>query len=249
MPLPVSMTEGGLLQASDVAGENMAQPAANSSQGAIQSRRYHRGRDTHQLVVQLVPPNSRVLDVGCASGYLGVDLHTKGCTVTGIDVDSVNVAAARATRAYEQVVELNLDDTRAPLPDGPYDVLLCADILEHLVDPVGTLQRLTRLVVADGLVVVSVPNVAHVATRWNLLLGRFPYTETGTLDRTHLHLYTYRTACELVADAGLRVADVYAGSDRFGKVLSFGPRPARTLRGLLAYNIVLAARKPSHVAA
>jgi 2-polyprenyl-3-methyl-5-hydroxy-6-metoxy-1,4-benzoquinol methylase/glycosyltransferase involved in cell wall biosynthesis len=251
VPLPValSMTEGGMLQWSDAGTAGMVRPAANGHGAEVRSFRYHRGRGTHQLLVNLVPENAHVLDVGCAAGYLGVDLQAKGCRVTGIELDPLYVAAARETAAYETVVELDLDDASAPLPEGPFDIALCADVLEHLRQPLETLRRLATLVRPGGQVLVSLPNVAHVSTRLRLLFGGFTYTETGTLDSTHLHLYTYRTARELVEAAGLTVTTTLAGSDHFGRLLSSGPAPARALRGLLAYNVVLVCRKTANSAA
>jgi hypothetical protein len=121
--------------------------------------------------------------------------------------------------------------------------VLCADVLEHLRHPVKTLRRLGRLVSPTGQVIVSLPNVAHVTIRIRLLVGQFRYTQRGILDRTHLHLYTYESAKDLLDSAGLKVERLYAGSDRFGNLLSFGPAPIRKLRGLLAFNVILVARR------
>lgn len=192
-----------------------------------------------------MPSNSRVLDVGCSTGYLGELLRRKGCTVVGIEVDQDGVATARSTGAYAEVYELNLDDDAVRLPNQQFDVVLCADILEHLRHPDTVLRRLCNLLSDDGCVVVSLPNVAHLSIRVDLLRGKFTYTDTGILDRTHLHFYTYRTAMDLVQNAGLRVDSVLAGSNRFGDILSFGPRALRMLRGPLAFSIVLIARRES----
>jgi 2-polyprenyl-3-methyl-5-hydroxy-6-metoxy-1,4-benzoquinol methylase len=169
-------------------------------------------------------------------------LAKQGCTLVGIEANPDSVIAARSTGAYEEVLEIDLDDGSTALPDQRFDVVLCADVLEHLRQPETVLRRLCKVLTEAGLVVVSLPNVAHVSTRLQLLAGKFTYTQTGILDRTHLHLYTYRTATELLHDAGLQVESALAGSNRFGDLLSFGPRPMRMLRGLLAYNIVLVAR-------
>ena len=192
-----------------------------------------------------MPPASHVLDVGCASGYLGELLAAQHCTVVGIEVDGGAARTARSSGAYLAVHEIDLDDATGELPSGPFDVILCGDVLEHLRDPELALGRLVQLVATTGQIIVSLPNVAHVSLRLQLLAGRFQYTERGILDRTHLHLYTYRRARALVERAGLRVEHQLAGSNNFGNVLSFGPRPMRLLQGLLAYNIVLVTRPMS----
>lgn len=220
--------------------------ASDSTKPELSTARYTLNLDrhggTHALLVRLVPPGSRVLDVGCATGYLGGLLVAKGCTVVGIEAEREAVRVARTSGAYLAVHEIDLDDATASLPSGPFDVVLCADVLEHLRHPQRTLRLLCRIVTDDGRVIVSLPNIAHLSVRIALLAGRFRYVERGILDRTHLHFYTYDSARALVEEAGLRVESVLAGSNRFGEALSFGPRPVRQLRGLLAYNIVLVAR-------
>lgn len=196
---------------------------------------------THATLASLVPTRSRVLDVGCATGYLGKLLAARGCTVTGIEYDTVAAAAARDTGAYDHLYEMNISDSTQQLPPGPFDIVLCADVLEHLLDPVHVARRLAALLAPDGRMIVSVPNVANVAVRIALLAGRFDYADTGILDRTHLHLYTHDTARKLIRQAGLRTETVLSGSDRFGWLLNSRGPAARALRGLLAYSIIIVA--------
>jgi SAM-dependent methyltransferase len=86
-----------------------------------------------------------------------------------------------------------------------FDVVVCADVLEHLPDPAAVLARVRRWIAPGGLLLVSLPNVANVAVRLSLLAGRFEYAETGILDRTHLRFYTRRSARRLVENAGFRI--------------------------------------------
>ena len=85
-----------------------------------------------------------------------------------------------------------------------YDVVLCLDVLEHLVDPAGALAALRGLA-PRGRALISLPNVAHWSLRKELLRGRWEYTESGLLDRTHLRFYTLDTARSLLSQAGWRV--------------------------------------------
>lgn len=197
---------------------------------------------THAMLVRLVPRSTRVLDVGCASGYLGQLLAAQGCTVVGIERDAEQAQVARSSGAYVAVYENDLDDTMPTLPLNGFDVILCGDVLEHLREPVGSLTRLRALLAHSGLLVVSLPNIAHATVRLQLLVGRFRYTDRGILDRTHLHFYTHESARAFIDSAGFQVESVLSGSDRFGQLLSFGPNAIRRLRGLLAYNIIVVAR-------
>jgi methionine biosynthesis protein MetW len=208
------------------------------------------GGGTHRTLVSLIDPGIRVLDVGCASGYLGAALHhEKACRVWGIDVDPASVEAARA-RGYEDVVQADLDAPDLPadlaaglgLPDS-FDAILAADVLEHLTRPLPLLARLTPLLRPGGTLVVSLPNIGHLTTRLGLLAGRFEYTETGILDRTHVRLYTFKTARALLAEAGFRVTGEYSGSGAFGALLNRSGPSLRPFRGLLAHGVILTAQR------
>ena len=89
-------------------------------------------------------------------------------------------------------------------PDG-YDVVLFLDVLEHLAHPEEVLIAARGWLRPRGIVLCSIPNVAHWRVRLSLLRGRFDYEDVGLLDRTHLRWYTRRTARELVAGAGYQI--------------------------------------------
>lgn len=89
-----------------------------------------------------------------------------------------------------------------------FDVVVCADVLEHLPDPAAVLDRVRGWIAPGGRLFVSLPNVANVAVRLSLLAGRFEYAEAGILDRTHLRFFTRRSALRLVESAGFRIRRV-----------------------------------------
>lgn len=160
---------------------------------------------SHTQVIDAVGHDKRVLDVGCATGYLARELGNRGCAVSGVEVDT---EAAEEARPYlDRVVVADLDNSRLTehFEAGSFDVVIFADVLEHLVDPAAVLADATSLLAPGGKVVLSVPNVAHGSLRLALLQGRWAYTDTGLLDRTHIRFYTYATLLELVEGAGLTV--------------------------------------------
>jgi len=162
---------------------------------------------THLRIVNTVVPGSRVLDLGCASGYLARALKDRGCRVVGIEMDA---AAARSAQAHcDQVI---IGDAGDPdvlrKADAPFDAVICADILEHLPDPRSVLCRLRTMITPGGFLLVSLPNVAYWRMRWDLLKGRFDYTDTGLLDRTHLRFYTVHTFRDMAKACGFDVNDV-----------------------------------------
>lgn len=96
-------------------------------------------------------------------------------------------------------------DREIPQLEGRFDAIVYGDVLEHLADPLGALTVLNRRLEPGGMVVISIPNVAHLWIRLSLLLGRFEYADRGILDRTHLRFFTEKTLRRLLADAELRV--------------------------------------------
>ncbi len=146
----------------------------------------------------------RVLDVGCGVGFLG---HSRpDLRWTGIDISPV--ACQAAARHYERVVCGSAADTEqlGKLP-GPFDEIVCCDILEHFEDPASVLRSLHGLLVPGGEVLVAIPNIAQWAVRKALLLGRWDYADEGPLDRTHLRFFTLESARELLSDSGFTVQE------------------------------------------
>jgi 2-polyprenyl-3-methyl-5-hydroxy-6-metoxy-1,4-benzoquinol methylase len=168
-------------------------------------------------VVALVPSGAgRVLDLGCSSGALGAALRARdGREVVGVEVDERYAADARARLDRVVVGDLETVDLTAL---GTFDVLVCADVLEHLVDPWALLARAAEQVRPGGTVVVSLPNVRFWETFWQVgVRGTWPRRGEGIFDRTHLRWFTARDAWALVDGAGF---DVVA----LERVVRLGPR-------------------------
>lgn len=159
---------------------------------------------SHRLLLAAVPPGGRVLDVGCATGYLAEPLTAAGCEVTGLEADPV--AASRAEAVCARVIVGDVEDpaTRARLPEDQ-DAIVIGDVLEHLRDPWSTVAALAGLLSPSGRIVASVPNIGWWSARRQVARGRFPYTDHGVFDRTHLRFFTRSSAHELARTAGLDV--------------------------------------------
>lgn len=156
------------------------------------------------LSASLVAPGSRVLDVGCGWGTVAEMLHRKGCRVVGVEPDPERrqVAAQHCDQLLDGTAEGLGSLGLAP---ASFDAVLFTDVLEHLVDPWGTLKASLDYLKPDGRVVISIPNVANFGARWNLAKGQFRYQDFGLYDRTHLRFFTRDTLVELVGSAGLEV--------------------------------------------
>ncbi|HEV7493589.1 class I SAM-dependent methyltransferase [Baekduia sp.] len=206
----------------------------------------------HRIVLDHIPDGARVLDVGCATGYLAAELSRRGCTVDGIELDAVAAEQARAHCRAVTVGDLEAPETRAEVQrmlagagvGGP-DFIICADVLEHLRDPSTALAWLRTLLAPGGRAVISVPNIAHWTGRRALLRGRFDYTDFGLFDRTHLRFFTRASAAELARRAGFAVrAERLAGAplpleSRVPALARVRDRCVRRYPELLALQFVL----------
>jgi 2-polyprenyl-3-methyl-5-hydroxy-6-metoxy-1,4-benzoquinol methylase len=163
---------------------------------------------SHSVVVDLVGRGKRVLDVGCWTGDLGRVLVGLGSEVSGLEIDED--AAKKAHEVLEPVVVADLDTSplSGHFPEGSFDAIVFADVLEHLRDPVGVLKEAARLLTADGRVVISIPNITHGSVRLALLQGRWTYTETGLLDATHIRFFNRAGVLAMFAEAGFVVEDL-----------------------------------------
>ena len=166
---------------------------------AARAAAYERARPE---ILEHVPLGARrVLDLGCATGATGAALKDRQpAHVTGIEIEPEY--AAEAERVLDRVIVA--DVARPPELDGPFDALIAADILEHLVDPWSVLRAYARLLAPGATAVVSLPNVAHWSTFWHLLRGTWPRKPEGIFDATHLRWFTLRDARALLTQAGLR---------------------------------------------
>ena len=155
------------------------------------------------LDLALALPPGRVLDLGCGEGYLGERLRSAGHEVTGLDV---RISAAAKER-LDHVVEADLD---AGLPAAisaaePFDIILAADVLEHVREPKRLLAELHEVLHRRGRLLVSVPNFGHWYPRARTALGRFGYDRRGILDEDHVRFFTRRSFERLLHRAGWHV--------------------------------------------
>jgi 2-polyprenyl-3-methyl-5-hydroxy-6-metoxy-1,4-benzoquinol methylase len=159
--------------------------------------------DAHSSLLRMVGFNKRVLEAGCASGHVSEALSGQDCSVVGIEIDSAVVRPAE--RWVERVIIGNFDDgvLWKELEGEFFDAVLFGDVLEHLKDPLAALQESMKHLHASGAVIISVPNIAHADVKFALLKGKFPYADSGLLDRTHIHFFTKESLLELVKTAGL----------------------------------------------
>jgi O-antigen biosynthesis protein len=168
--------------------------------------------NSHTLAFDLIQQISEgkcleILEVGCSAGYFGAALKDVGHKVWGVEPD--HEAAEVASTHLDGVFEGFIQDFFKINADRKFDVISFGDVLEHIPYPEEILLLCRLHLNNDGVIVASVPNVAHLAIRTMLLEGRWDYAELGILDRTHLRFFTRSSLIKLFSDAAYQVMRVY----------------------------------------
>jgi glycosyltransferase involved in cell wall biosynthesis len=201
---------------------------------------------THSLAFDRVAPGSRVLDIGCAGGYLAAHLAAdKQCVVDGVDAFPVTEPALRAFYLHD------LNSGLPRLDYGAYDYVLMLDVIEHLSSPEVFLDTLRNALAENpsAEIIISTANIGFFITRFMLLIGQFNYGKRGILDLTHTRLFTFGSFERAIQQAGFDILErkgvpgpypLALGDKLFSRLLV---RLNRLLipisRGLFSYQILL----------
>jgi len=175
----------------------------------------------------------RLLDIGCSDGSLARTVKDRGAVAWGIEL--VPEYAAAAAERLDNVLQGDALDRTAELVQAGerFDAIICADSLEHMVDPWAVLRNVRKLVDDNGVVIVSLPNVHFYTTFVGLLFNRrWRYRERGIHDRTHLRWFTDLNARDMFSGAGFQIEDTVtyyrmvdrpARRNRLAPYLAIGP--------------------------
>ena len=165
-------------------------------------------RSSHYYAQRFVGRDQEVLDIGCGVGFFAAWLKADGNRVTGVDA----LPHTARNDALDEYFAVDLIASGGELPAAlgarRFDCVLMLDVLEHLTAPDRLLRESCRTLREHGRLIVSLPNVANITVRLALLFGRFPYSERGILDRTHLRFFTRKTARRFLEENGCEILDV-----------------------------------------
>jgi 2-polyprenyl-3-methyl-5-hydroxy-6-metoxy-1,4-benzoquinol methylase len=198
-------------------------------------------------IAPFLPPHAdRVLEIGCGDGATLAWLKAQGRCALAVGIESFPGAAEAARGRADHVEPGNAEQMLEQVaPWGRFDLVLCLDVLEHMVDPWQLLRRLEPLTTDNAVLILSVPNVRHYKVSLALLLfGQWQYQQAGVLDRTHLRFFTRASAQALATGANLRLRSCVgsrppAGSPSWlADLLSLG-----LLRDLFSVQYLVAASK------
>ena len=199
---------------------------------------------------------TRLLDCGCGGGEFGFALKQRGVKeVVGIEI--VERAWEIAKQVLDDALLGSIEQMELPFENEYFDCVVFGDVLEHLVEPVKALQKVSRVLSKDGVIVMSIPNVRFWQTVEMHVNGRWQYEDAGIMDRTHLRFFCAPDMHLMVEEAGLEVLTIQPLSMwpadqlpldanrclKLGKV-TVGPLDDAEHQDFLVYQYLVVAAKP-----
>lgn len=168
---------------------------------------YMENENSLSIIIDMMRPESIVLEFGPANGRMTKYIHEDmRCVVDIVEIDeeSGSEAAKYSRNAFLGEKEGNIEQFEwyDKIKENRYDYIIFADVLEHLHDPAEVLRRVKILLSDEGVILLSVPNIAHNAILLELMQNEFPYKKVGLLDDTHIHFFTYYSLKKMIKECG-----------------------------------------------
>ena len=144
----------------------------------------------------------KVLDIGCARGYVGSRIKAMGNYVVGVDI------AESAVKEAEKVLDKTyVFDLEGSWPDlgNKFDLAILPEILEHVFDPIEVLKKVFSALDDDGEIIITTPNLLLWTNRIKIMFGKFEYTDQGLMDFGHIRFFTYKYLNKVLKDSGFKI--------------------------------------------
>ena len=179
--------------------------------------------------------NKKILDVGCATGYVGEKLRAQGNYVYGTDISKK--AIQKAKKVLDKAFVCNIEEDQIPLKEK-VDYIILAEVIEHLFYSKKTVKKLYTLLQPGGTLIISTPNIMYWGHRLRFLKGNFSYSDQGVFDESHVHFFSHFTLQSLLKDSGFKTVSAHhiAASPLSSGLLSLFP-------GVFAYHLLFEAKK------
>lgn len=163
---------------------------------------------SHQVIIGKIKDSTevrKILDIGIGTGILGRWFSGKGYEISGIEPNPN--WARQAKKYYTDIFVGTLEETPTNFFQKA-DVVVFGDVLEHMSDPFTALKRVVSIQKNGTIFIISVPNIANIWIRLNLLFGKFEYTTRGILDDTHLKFFTKKSLKSMLEESGLAIIEI-----------------------------------------
>ncbi|WP_338873227.1 class I SAM-dependent methyltransferase [Spirosoma sp. SC4-14] len=164
-------------------------------------------------LISLLPNNSqqRVLEIGAGGGDTLVAIKERQLAIEVIGVDLFSLNNTNQTNSQiDQFLIADIEKDDLPFLNGYFDVIICGDVLEHLVDPWLAVEKLSNYLKQGGSFIISVPNIRNYRALFNIVFkGTFAYDPSGgIMDKTHLRFFCRKNVSDLFHNSIFLVKDV-----------------------------------------
>lgn len=150
-----------------------------------------------------------VLDVGCGDGSTLLELKKLQLADCVVGLDLICKEPRASFSHPDRFIVGNIENIELPYEEGHFDLIICGDVIEHLIDPWNVLQVLYSFLSAGGNIVASFPNLCYRKIIKNLIFrDTFEYVESGILDRGHLRFFTITSAVKMMMETGFEIVKV-----------------------------------------
>lgn len=163
-------------------------------------QKIYRNPSSPTLLNYIDESHKKILDVGCGYGQNAQLIKNK---YPGVSIDGITISEDEQKYCldkYDQCFLVDINKNLEKLKKYQYDLVIFSHVLEHLVYPKKVLNKFHKLMAKSGTIFISVPNFSHYINRFNILRGKFEYTEEGILDFTHLRFFNYFNVRKLLID-------------------------------------------------
>lgn len=151
-------------------------------------------------------PNATVLEIGCGGGDTLVAIKERNLAkeVFGVELFDIEKSNQKNPIISRMFIG-NIENTLPDYPNNYFDIILCGDVLEHLVDPWKVIERITPFLKKGGLIIVSCPNIREIFNLSRILFsGRFKYQDSGIMDKTHLRFFGKQDLADMLTTKQLK---------------------------------------------
>lgn len=205
---------------------------------------YH-ARIRREILPMLAPAGGTLLDVGGGTGTTAAWLKGLGRADRAGVADRVDGGGHGLDFFHVGDIEDPDFLSRLIAAQGPFQSILCLDVLEHLRDPWAVVRRLHGGLAPGGTIVASIPNVRNFTALLPLVLrNRWHLTDAGVLDRTHLRFFVRDSAIQLMTSSGLALEQVRANPSGGRRVRLFRALTAGLLNSFTDLQYLIRVRNP-----
>ena len=174
-------------------------------------------QEPRKELLELIPiknRNGNMLEIGAGAGdtLLYAKENNYAQNIYGVELCKIE-NSNQTSEIFSNFIIGNIEDLKLPFEKESFNIIICGDVLEHLIDPYTVLNKLKEYLTDDGVIIASIPNIREFKTMKKIFFqGDFKYEESGILDKTHLRFFTKKNIIELFKNQGFNIIDIISSN-------------------------------------